>query len=258
MHWDVMNAIWALQGEPLRPPPQVVETVVSEVATQGCSNTLLLGVTPEYHGRFQKLTSIDGSESMIKAVWPGNTEKDRVIFGDWLAINKKVSEADSVIGDFSLGVIGGKNNVKELLASIRNVCVEGGVCLFRTWVQPDACITNTDILEYCKSSTFSSHALRLRIGMLLAQKNDGAVPVSLIRETFNDIFPCRETFFNETKINPDELKLIDLYQSSESVYYYPHKDELADMIVGAGFSHEFLEVGGYDFSSECPVVRMAG
>ena len=63
---------------------------------------------------------------------------------------------------------------------------------------------------------------------------------------------------NETKINPDELKLIDLYQSSESVYYYPHKDELADMIVGAGFSHEFLEVGGYDFSSECPVVRMAG
>lgn len=256
MHWDAMNEIWGLQGEPLRPPRQVVEAIVSEVALHGAQNTLILGVTPEYHGRFSRLIAIDGSVGMVRSVWPGDTESDRVKIGSWLSLSKHVEKADSVIGDFSLGVVGDKLNVMSLLSSIREVCDFGGICLFRTWTRPDTPVTERSLISYCDRKGFSSHALRLRIGMHLAQKLGGAVPVSMIYEKFNEIFPCRYDFFRRTGVNPSELKLIDLYQNSESVYFYPTRHEIIEMISQTGFSGEFLEVGGYDFSCDCPIVRM--
>lgn len=258
MHWDEMNEIWGLQGEPLRPPRQVVEAIVSEVALRGDLSTLILGVTPEYHGRFSRLTAIDGSVGMVKTVWPGNTENDRVEIGSWASLSKYVEKADAVIGDFSLGVVGDKFNVMNLLSSIRDVCVVGGLCLFRTWVRPDFPITERSLIKYCESETFSSHALRLRIGMYLAQNYGGAVPVSMIYKNFNEIFPCRHEFLRKTGINPNEIKLIDLYQHSDSVYFYPTRHEIIEMISQSGFSGEFVEVGGYDFSCDCPIVRMKG
>lgn len=77
-HWQTFAARWSRLGPPLRPGPEDVEHFRRALGdTPG--ECLLLGVTPELSGLSARLTALDNSADMIRALWP----QDRhVLLGD--------------------------------------------------------------------------------------------------------------------------------------------------------------------------------
>lgn len=254
MHWQTMHHIWSLQGPPLRPPSETVEAIVAQTNTSEPGRTLLLGVTPEFHGRFRDLVAVDLSEGMVECVWPGNTDTNRAYIGDWLSQPKDLGPFVNAVGDFSLCLMGDETGLNALLETLYTSLAPGGRLVSRIWTRPETQITEKDLLAYASSPQHSFHAMRLRIGMFAAQESQGVVNVRRIWEIFNALFPDRDAYLSDTRTHPDLLQLIDNYSRSQDRYYYPTVNEILSLARKNGFAPRLVSSGDYPFSSDCPIL----
>jgi hypothetical protein len=252
--WSAMWELWALQGEPLRPPAEAVDRMVAAAGSfEG--PMLLLGVTPEFFDRFSQITAIDNSKAMVKRVWPGDQPGKRAIVGSWQAELPHLGKFQVILGDGSVNTQPSLEHVGDLFRAIDCALSPDGRLVMRVYCQPLDRLSEDELVDQIAVGRIGFHALRLRIGMYLAQiHGDQFVPVRNIAKTFDHLFPNRKHFVERCPgMTPEHFALIDTYRNSRECWYVPHQEELRRELGMIGDNVRLVNSGTYAFSKDCPI-----
>jgi len=253
-HWAGMHRIWALQGEPLRPPAEAVRRVVDLAGSCAAGRTLILGVTPEFHAAFDTVVGLDLHEGMIAVVWPGDTATKRAIRGDWLTDIPALGAFDLCVGDVSASQLPGLPEARRLYRAVGAALAPGGRLVMRTLCRPEAAVTEEVIRDSIRQPGFSFHALRILIGLHLAQVRGPSFPASAILEVFDRVFPDRADFLARTGLTAEMLVLVDHYATSVQGWYVPDRAETLAAAAETGLPVRLVPSGDYPMAEHMPTL----
>ena len=80
------------------------------------------------------------------------------------------------------------------------------------------------------------------------------MPVVLIRERFNELFPDRDRLARDTGWPRDIIDMIDIYRGSPTTYVFPDRREFLDALPKGISQVRFERSGGYDLAECCPML----
>lgn len=253
-HWNAIRQHWYLLGPPLRPPAEAVEAYRRSLGT--CDDIVMLGVTPELALLGRKLRAIDQTPEMIAGIWPGDSELRRAAVGEWLHLPMDCDSVTAVIGDGCLSALGSSRERRRLLFEVARVLKRGGRAVIRTFASPEGPEDLAVVRNRAMAGTAGTfHALKWRIVMAGAADNaDRAIPVAMILEAFDQMFPDRNALASVTGWPLSVIGTIDVYAHSPVVYSFA---TVAMLIAEAAEQFDDVEVapsGDYPFSEHCPLL----
>ena len=241
-------------GPPLRPSPEVVAAIQEAVAGRD-ARVLLLGVTPELSQAFDNLLAVDKNAEMIARWWPGDTPTRHVACANWLTLPPRTGPFSAIIGDGSLSNVAFPQETSLLLRQVRELLEPGGRFACRLFERPDEMVSPDALarqVDGVQSSDF--HVFKLRLAMSLAAEMHALVPVRLILETFNRLFPDRDRLAAMTGWPREDIDLIDVYDGSDIVYGFPSRAELLELVPQGFGPPRFVDCGNYGLAECCPVL----
>ena len=243
-HWADRSRAWGRNGPPLQPNQEIIDCFASLVPLS--ANILLMGVTPQIAEAYTHVTAVDREPAMIENVWPGNTETKRAINDNWLSVELAENYYDGIVGDGSINMLA-LNDVPVMLAKAQRLLRPGGTFACRMFTRPDKPITKERLHAEAKNPTVNFSAYRRLIPMYIASQNGPVVPVKLILNLFDQMFPDR-TILPWT---PEQMSTMDAYRNSESTTWFPTRDEIFDL---APEGSRYIESGTYDIADTCPIL----
>ena len=244
-HWAERSRTWGQNGPPLQPNQEIIDCFASLVPLT--ANILLMGVTPQIANAYTHVTSVDREPAMIENVWPGNTETKRAINDNWLTVDLPENYYDGIIGDGSINMLSYPEDVKFMLNRAKTLLRPGGVFACRMFTRPDEPITKERLHAEAKNPTVNFSAYRRLIPMYLAAQNGPLVPVKLIVDLFDQMFPDR-TILPWT---PEQMNTMEPYRNSDSTTWFPTRQEILDL---APAGSRYIESGTYDIADTCPIL----
>jgi SAM-dependent methyltransferase len=215
---------------------------------------LLLGVTPELSVLGKELVAVDNSPRMIERVWPGDEEKRRAIIGDWTDLPFEDGTFGAVIGDGSIN--SAPEVMEQVIGEVRRVLRPGGRAVFRMFCSPEEPESLALIAEDLDRGWRGNlHALKWRIAMALAASMPTAiVPVGMILEAFNDMFPERSELASRTGWAMEEIATLDAYSGAGHSMGFPTLAGILDL-AGPHLKHvSVLPGAGYPLAERCPTL----
>ena len=243
-HWAERSRTWGRNGPPLQPNQEIVDCFASLIPT--ASNIILMGVTPQIANAYTYVTAVDREPAMIENVWPGNSETKRAINDNWLTVELPEGYYDGIIGDGSINMLEIKD-VEFMLNKAKKLLRLGGVFACRMFTRPDNPITMERLHAEARTPTVNFSAYRRLIPMYLAAQNGPVVPVKLIVNLFDQMFPDR-TILPWT---PEQLYTLEPYRTSESTTWFPTRSEILAL---APEGSRYIESGTYDIADTCPIL----
>ena len=246
-HWAERSRNWGKKGPPLQPNQEIIDCFASLVPTS--ANILLLGVTPQIATAYTHVTAVDREPAMIENVWPGNSETKRAINDNWLTVELPENYYDGIIGDGSINMLDIKD-VEFMLGKAQRLLRPGGTFACRMFTRPDEPVTMKRLLSEAAMPTVNFSAYRRLIPMYLADKNGPLVPVRLIVELFDQLFPDRTVL----PWTAEQMSTMDAYRNSDSTTWFPTRQEILDL---APAGSRYIESGTYDISDTCPILTFA-
>ena len=243
-HWADRSRAWGRNGPPLQPNQEIIDCFASLVPLS--ANILLMGVTPQIANAYTHVTAVDREPAMIENVWPGNTETKRAINDNWLSVELAENYYDGIIGDGSINMLDVKD-VKFMLDKAHRLLRPAGTFACRMFTRPNEPITKERLQAEAKNPTVNFSAYRRLIPMYLAAQNGPLVPVKLIVNLFDQMFPDR-TILPWT---PEQMSTMDAYRNSESTTWFPTRQEILDL---APEGSRYIESGTYDIADTCPIL----
>jgi SAM-dependent methyltransferase len=246
-HWANRSRIWSRSGPPLRPNQEIMDCFTSLVSVD--QHILLLGVTKEIATAYNNITAVEREPAMIENVWVGNSETKRAILDNWLTVPFSDNTFDAILGDGSLNMLSEPGQVVEFVNRAMPWLKPGGQLICRMFTRPDTPITMTRIHAEAKTPTVNFSALRRLIPMYIAEQNGPRVPVRLISNLFDQMFPDR-TILPWT---PEEMTTLDAYYTSEAKTWFPTRQEILEELP-KDVTARFLDVGTYDIADTCPML----
>lgn len=241
---------------PLAPPPGLADLMQAQLDQGGAeSHVLLLGMTRALFGIGQRMLAVDWSGDMIASLWPGDSPARRAQCGDWGAIEPGSPSFSAVVGDGSLNVLRGADDVARVMCHLARAA-PGALLLLRCFVAPPP--GEAESLDQLKSAAELGeaggfHAFKWRIGMSLAAAGDPLVPVDQIQATFCDLFPDRHALAGQTGWGSADFVEIDAYRGSSTCLWFPTREQLLNAI-GNPADSSFLGSGDYELAERCPVL----
>ncbi len=258
-HWHRYPDRWNEITPPLRPHADVVGFFRRRLQSeQGC--VLLLGVTPELYHAFPCVDAFDLDPTMIARVWPGDVHGKRARQGDWLDLPAAERRYAAAVGDGSINAVPPRE-AGRLLEHAASRVVPGGVVACRVFERPSIPFTREALKESTGcSKALNFHDFKLQVAMMLADERGSAVPVKLIREAFDALFPDRKALAADTGWDERTIGMIDLYEASDVIYSFPDRRELLAAVPDHAVDVRFDQPGRYDLAECCPVLsfRTAG
>lgn len=251
--WEKLAKVYARMGAPMRPSPEDAGRINAIIAGHD-ADVLLLGVTPEYSVIGKTLTAVDNSASMIAKTWPGDDERRRVLFGDWLNLPFDDGAFTAAVGDGVLTAVA--EGLPALFAELRRVIAPGGLCAFRAFCAPEAPETFADIAaDYFARPDPNPSSLRMRIAMTLAaEAPDYVFPVAKMLAKFNEMFPDRIRLAEETGWSADAIASADVLEDAKYSVGYSPRSYLREL-AGRHFDHvEIIENEDYPMAERCPIM----
>jgi SAM-dependent methyltransferase len=254
--WDDLARRWNKLTPPLRPCDQDLDFMKQSLQSV-VGQCLLLGVTPELCCLSDKLVAIDNNESMIRAVWQGNHNGQRVIKGDWLQLPFEENTFDAVIGDGSLTLLEYPLSYELLFKQVKKVLKKGGKLLLRIFATPDKGETCSAVCrEALEGKIRNIHVFKWRLAMaLVSESGNPNVKVRDIYIAFNRFFPDKEHLAKQTSWDPQNIADFEDYRDSSSIYSFPR---LSD--VRLKYQQHFREIGlrngTYELAQRCPVLTL--
>jgi hypothetical protein len=248
-HWAERSKHWNRSQPPLRPDPDAVR-LIQDLIGNTTSDILLLGVTRELTVAFDNVVAVEREPNMISNVWLGNTESKRVIHDDWLKVQFPHERFGGAVGDGSINQVAFPHDQLMLLDRILDWLEPGGVFACRMYTRPDTPITRADLVREGITPSVNWSAYRRMLTMHLADRVGQTMPIKLVKELFDDLFP-------EKSVLPwtsEQLEMIDAYGKSELSSCLPTRDELRQIIPARAKEVQFLDVGNYDLAECCPVL----
>jgi len=253
-HWQRYHARWSQIRPPLRPDRDVVDCIV-KLAGGRDRKVLLLGVTPELAEAFDTVEAVDKSPAMIATLWPGDCAAKTVSLGDWFDISGPAGRFDAVIGDGSLNMPHYPRESRILLDKLADQLVPGGVFACRVYERPPQPISADDLAATAsRPAGIGFHGFKWQLFMHLAESVGANIPVALVREHFNELFPDRQALAARTGWPAADIDTIDVYRGSASVYAFPNRTEFMAVLPEGIDDARFIACGSYDMAACCPIL----
>jgi SAM-dependent methyltransferase len=243
-HWADRSRAWGHSGPPLQPNQEIIDCFASLVPLS--ANILLMGVTPQIANAYAHVTAVDREPAMIERVWPGNSETKRAINDNWLTVELPENYYDGIVGDGSINMLAIKD-VKGMLDKAQRLLRPGGTFACRMFTRPDEPVTMERLLSEAAMPTVNFSAYRRLIPMYLALEHGPLVPVRLIVELFDQLFPDRSIL----KWTAEQMSTLEPYRKSEATTWFPTRQEILDL---APVGSRYIESGTYDISDTCPIL----
>jgi hypothetical protein len=252
-HWNEQARQWSRIASPLRPHRDDIVNLKRALAD--CAGLhLLLGVTPEYSGLFDRVVAVDNCEAMIGALWPGDTPGKDAIRADWMHLPLKESSCAAAIGDGSLNFFSCPAQYEHFFHQVQRVLGPGGRFALRVFSRPtlgETCGAVCDDALNGNIGTF--HAFKWRLAMAIAaEAGDSNVRVGEIRRVFMELLPDREQLAAASGWSVEDIGTIDAYRDATASYSFPMLSE-----VRASFPQYFREIelmyGSYELAQCCPM-----
>lgn len=251
-NWTRLARQYARFSAPLRPTAQDVE-LFRQAITGNDERVLLLGVTPALASFGLDMLAVEAMPDVIAALWPGDGPNRRATTGDWRALPCANQSRSAIIGD---GVFSAADaDPVALLREFLRVLSPGGVIAIRCFCAP----AQPEPLEAVVADALAGrlpdmNVLKWRISMHLAARDaDFRVPVRMVLDTFNQLFPDRTAFLNQTGWADSDFDFIDLYRGSSSVLRFLPEDRLRDAFTRQGADVSVLRPEGYPLAARSPV-----
>jgi SAM-dependent methyltransferase len=244
-HWAERSRNWRKNGPPLQPNQEILDCFASLVPLT--ANIILLGVTPQIADAYTHVTAVDREPAMIENVWPGNTETKRAINDNWLSVELAENYYDGIIGDGSINMLSYPEDVKFMLNKAMTLLRPGGVFACRMFTRPDENITLEQLLAEAKTPTVNFSAYRRLIPMYLAVEHGPLVPVRLIVELFDQLFPDRSLL----PWTAEQMSTLEPYRKSDATTWFPTRSEILAL---APEGSRYIESGTYDIADTCPIL----
>ena len=246
-HWADRSRAWGRNGPPLQPNQEIIDCFASLIPTT--ANIILMGVTPQIADAYTHVTAVEREPAMIERVWPGNTETKRAILENWLTVDLPENHYDGIIGDGSINMLDLKD-VEFMLNKAQRLLKPGGVFACRMFTRPDKPITMERLHAEARNPTVNFSAYRRLIPMYIAAQNGPVVPVKLIVNLFDQMFPDR-TILPWTA---EQMSTMEPYRTSESTTWFPTRDEILKL---APKGSRYIESGTYDIADTCPILTFS-
>lgn len=256
-HFHNLSNRWEALDLPLRPRAPVPD-LLKALIPQGAKRMLILGVTPDFAELAPDITALDTSEIMIAQVWPGDNDSRRAVLGDWRAMPFEDEAFDIVVGDGALTLLSFPNGVDDVLAEVRRVTRKDGVAIVRTFIAPNAELSDTEMKAYINSlKGHSIDALRWRFAV---QAVHAAPTPNIVShdawQAFNRLYPDPSELMAQNGWTAQDLQRVELYRDGAMALNFPTKRQLEQVILNH-FSHLAFEPSGdYPMSDLCPFAVM--
>ena len=254
-HWDNYHRHWRLLDAPLRPMPETVDIFEREVGLAN-ADVLLLGVTPELAVLGRSMLAIDQSAAMISGVWAGDNASRRAMAGNWLDLPVAGASIEAVIGDGCLSAVASQAARNRLHGEIARVLKPGGRAAIRVFAAPETTEDLASIEAQVLAGAIENfHALKWRIAMACTTGGpDFAIQVRMIRDTFDGLFPDRETLAARTGWSIASINTIDVYAGSDVSYSFATLAVLVDEASGWFGDVRVVPSGSYPLAERCPLL----
>jgi SAM-dependent methyltransferase len=246
-HWADRSRAWGRNGPPLQPNQEIINCFASLIPTT--ANIILMGVTPQIAEAYTHVTAVEREPAMIERVWPGNTETKRAILDNWLTVELPENHYDGIIGDGSINMLDLKD-VEFMLDKAMRLLRPGGVFACRMFTRPDTPITMERLHAEARNPTVNFSAYRRLIPMYIAAQNGPVIPVKLIVNLFDQMFPDRTIL----KWTAEQMSTMEPYRTSESTTWFPTRDEILKL---APAGSRYIESGTYDIADTCPILTFS-
>jgi len=268
-HWRGVAAQWALIGSPLRPCAEDVsileEMIAAELEVFGAGakkRAWLLGVTPEIATarwpREVELLAVERVQAMIDGIWPGDTDGRRAICADWLDVPFPDESFDLAIGDGCLTVVGYRDDLSALLASVHRRLRSGGLLLLRLFCRPDVAETPDAVIAALQSGEIAGfHAFKWRLAMAVQGIVDAPdVAVDEIWRVWNAAQVDTSALAQARGWPPEQVAMMELYRGSPARYNFMRFDDTIRYLQRAGFDLLATRRGSYELAERCPHVLL--
>lgn len=246
-HWADRSRNWGRSGPPLRPNQEIIDCFTSLVPAD--RNILLMGVTKEIAEAYTNVTAVEREPAMIENVWIGDNETKKAVLENWLTVDLPDNTFDAILGDGSLNMLSESGQVTTFINRALPWLKPDGKIICRMFTRPDVPITMERIHAEAKNPTVNFSALRRLIPMYIASQNGPVVPVKLIVNLFDQMFPDR-TILPWT---PEQMTTLDAYYTSEAKTWFPTRQEILDTLP-KDVTARFIDVGTYDIADTCPML----
>ena len=246
-HWADRSRNWTQSQPPLRPNQEIIDYFTSLAPAD--SNIVLLGVTTEITRAYNNVTAVEREPAMIDNVWLGNTETKRAILENWLTVPLPNNTFDAILGDGSLNMLSGPGQITEFINRAMPWLKPDGKIICRMFTRPDSPITKARLHSEAKNPTVNFSALRRLIPMYIADQNGPVVPVKLIVNLFDQMFPDRTVL----PWTPEQMSAMNAYYKSEASTWFPTRQEILDTLP-TDVTARFVDVGTYDIADTCPML----
>lgn len=247
-HWAGHSQIWSKMSPPLTPAREVISVITNLIPSN--QHIVLLGVTPQIANAYSNVTAIDSSVSMIKNIWPGDTDTQHAINDNWLNIDLPVEYTNYIVGDCSLNQLEYPTDVSCVLNRIINWLRPNGRFVSRMFTRYNKPITVDRLIAESKQPTVSWDAFRRLLPMYIAEQEGSCMRSIRMLEVFNELFPNRTSL----PWPPELTSSLDIYQGSDTVFWIPTREEILATIPNTASDVRFIDVGSYDLADACPIL----
>jgi len=253
-HWQEYSSCWSSVRPPLLPSAEVTSRIVALVGSQS-QPVLLLGVTAELARAFEQVSAVDKSSAMIAKVWPGDQMGKQARCADWLELDGLDERFAAIIGDGSLNNLAYPHELTMLLARLLPFLRTGGRFVCRLYERPQEAFTLGDLHASTAGKTgIGFHGFKLQLALHLAAVQGPSIPVAMILQYFNEMFPDRDALAAQSGWPRSVIDTMDLYKDSAEVYTFPSRQEFRAILPQKIKDIRFESCGNYDLSQCCPIL----
>lgn len=251
-HWTELAHRVARMGPPQVPGPGIAAQIAELCG--GCPGlTVLLGVTPAFANLGDRLLAFDGSDGMVAALWPGDTDRRQAQVAGWTALPLADGVARQVVGDGSLNSVSDRDMVRAVLREVRRVLHRDGQAAIRVFVRPEPAESVDEVLRGATEGRIETlNVLRWRLASALARGPDHVVRVADILQAVGALGDLAE-FARARGMVPCQAEHFLAYRASPAVYVFPDRTALAQDAAAAGLSCVWAETSGYTGARDCPI-----
>lgn len=239
---------------PLAPNAEVVAAFAEAIKGHE-ERVLMLGITPILLPVAKRTICVDISRRSIDYLWPGDTETQKIVHGNWLTMPLETREFTAVIGD---GGIAGVplQNFPVLFGQLARVLVPGARLAVRIYETPEP----GETIEQVRRDTMAGkipgvHAFKWRLAMAIASENkSSAVRLAHIHEIFEREFPDRAALAATSGWSAEDFREIDAYAGAKPTYTFPTRREILSTLPKEFANPRFAVSGTYELAERCPIL----
>ena len=264
--WEKHAAQWNHIGPPLRPCPQdlqFVQTEVNDVArARNRVEALLLGVTVELTGISWpancSLTAVDSSRSMLIQRWRAPAGiKSTALQGLWQQLPVPRKSLDLVLADGSLSAMPNVRGLTGVLRELAAVLSPGGRIVTRLFIRQETEPTPGEVIDAMGRGEYGNfHVFKFRLLMALHNSPTEGVLLNTVYQTVCDAIPDRAAVARELGWPLESINTIDAYRNVSGRYYFPCLAQFRELMCGDLRELDCL-MPTYEMGERCPTLVLS-